>query len=35
MHKEIPVGKTEGKGPFGSRRYRWEENIRMDLRGIG
>jgi hypothetical protein len=31
----ILVGKPEGKRPFGRHRRRWEDNIRMDLRGIG
>jgi hypothetical protein len=29
---EILVGKPEGKRPLGGRRYRREDNIRMDLR---
>jgi hypothetical protein len=29
------VGKSEGKGPRGGPRRRWEDNIRMDLREIG
>jgi hypothetical protein len=29
------VGKPEGKRPLGRPRHRWEDNIRMDLRGIG
>jgi hypothetical protein len=31
----VLVGKPEGKRPFGRCRCRWEDNIRMDLRGIG
>jgi hypothetical protein len=31
----ILVGKPEGKRPVGKPRYRWEDNIRMDLREIG
>jgi hypothetical protein len=27
--------KPEGKRPLGRPRRRWEDNIRMDLRGIG
>jgi len=27
----ILLRKTEGKRPLGRSRYRWEENIRMDL----
>jgi len=26
-------GKPEGNRPLGRRRRRWEDNIRMDLRG--
>jgi hypothetical protein len=29
------MGKAEGKRPLGSPRHRWEDNIEMDLRGIG
>jgi hypothetical protein len=32
---KILVGKHEGKRPLGRPRYRWEDNIRMDLREIG
>jgi hypothetical protein len=31
----ILVGKPQGKIPLGRPRRRWEDNIRMDLRGIG
>jgi hypothetical protein len=31
----ILVGEPEGKRPPGRPRRRWEDNIRMDLRGIG
>jgi hypothetical protein len=31
----ILVGKPEGKRPLGRPRCRWEDNIRMDLRGMG
>jgi hypothetical protein len=31
----ILVRKPEGKGPLGRPRYRWEDNIRMNLREIG
>jgi len=31
----ILVGKPEGKRPRGRLRYRWEDNIKMDLREIG
>jgi hypothetical protein len=30
----ILVGKPEGKRPLGIPRYRWEDNIKMDLREI-
>jgi hypothetical protein len=29
------VGKHEGKSPLGRPGYRWEDNIKMDLREIG
>ena len=29
------TGKPAGKGPLGSPRRRWEDNIRMDLEEIG
>jgi hypothetical protein len=29
------VAKPEGKRPLGKPRRRWEDNIRMDLRGKG
>jgi hypothetical protein len=28
-------GRPEGKRPLGRPRYRWEDNIKMDLRGTG
>jgi hypothetical protein len=31
----ILVGKPEGKRPLGRQRRRWEDNIIIDLRGIG
>jgi hypothetical protein len=31
----ILVGKPEGKRPLGRPRCRWEDGIRMDLRGTG
>jgi hypothetical protein len=33
IHKML-VEKPEGKRPLGSRRRRWEDGIRMDLREI-
>jgi hypothetical protein len=29
------VGKPEGRRPLGRCRHRWEDNIKMDLRGFG
>jgi hypothetical protein len=29
------VGKSEGKRPLGRQKYRWVDNIKMDLIGIG
>ena len=29
------MGKSEGKRPFGRPRYRWEDNIKMDLKEVG
>ena len=34
MHKVL-VGKPEGKRPLGRPRYRWEDNIKMDLQEVG
>jgi hypothetical protein len=31
----VLVGKPEGKRPLGRPRYRWEDNIKMDLQEIG
>jgi hypothetical protein len=31
----ILVGKPEGKRSLGRPRHRWEDNIRMELRGTG
>ena len=31
----VLVGKPEGRIPLGRPRYRWEENIKMDLQGVG
>jgi hypothetical protein len=30
----ILVGRPEGRRPLGRPRYRWEDNIKMDLREI-
>ena len=34
VHKVL-VGKPEGKRPLGRPRHRWEDNIMMDLQGVG
>ena len=34
VHKVL-VGKPEGKRPLGRPRYRWEDNIKMDLEDVG
>ena len=34
VHKVL-VGKLEGKRPLGRPRHRWEDNIKMDLLGVG
>jgi hypothetical protein len=31
----ILVGKPEGKGPLGTLRRRWKDNIKMDLQELG
>jgi hypothetical protein len=31
---KVLVGKPEGKMPLGRPRRRWEDGVRMDLRGI-
>jgi len=31
----VLVGKLEGKRPIGRPRHRWEDNIKMDLQGVG
>jgi len=31
----VLMGKTEGKGPIGRPRRRWEDNIKMDLQEVG
>ena len=30
----VLVGKREGKRPFGRAKYRWEDNIKMDLQEV-
>jgi len=31
----VLVGKPKGKRPLGRPRYRWEDNIKMDLQEVG
>ena len=31
----VAVGKPVGKGPLGRPRNRWEDNIKIDLQGVG
>jgi hypothetical protein len=31
----ILVGRPEGRRPLGRPRRRWEDNIKMDLQGVG
>jgi hypothetical protein len=31
----VLVGRPEGKRPFGRRRHKWEDNIKMDLQEVG
>jgi hypothetical protein len=31
----ILVGRPEGRQPLGGPRRRWEDNIKMDLEGVG
>jgi hypothetical protein len=31
----VLVGKSEGNRPLGRPRYRWENNIKMDLQEVG
>jgi len=31
----VLMGKPEGKRPLGRPRYRWEDNIKMDLQEMG
>jgi len=30
----VLVGKSEGKRPFGRHRFRWDDNIKMDLQEV-
>ena len=32
---KVLVGRPEGKRPLGRLRRRWEDNIRMNLQGVG
>jgi hypothetical protein len=29
------VGKPEGKEPLGRPTYRWDDNVKIDVRGMG
>jgi hypothetical protein len=31
----VLLGKSEGKSPIGSPRYRWEDNFKMNLQEVG
>jgi hypothetical protein len=31
----VLVGKPEGKRPLGRLRHSWEDNIKMDIKGVG
>ena len=31
----VLVGNPDGKRPFGRRRHRWEDNIKIDLQEVG
>jgi hypothetical protein len=31
----VLVGKSKGKRPLGRPRFRWEDNIKMDLQKVG
>jgi hypothetical protein len=33
--KKILVKKPQGKRPLGRPKHRWEDNIKVDLKGIG
>jgi hypothetical protein len=34
VHRML-VGKPEGERPFGRLRRRWEDNVKMDVQGVG
>jgi len=34
-HIRVLVAKPEGKRPLGRPRRRWEDNIKLDLQGVG
>jgi hypothetical protein len=34
VHRVL-VGKPEGRRPLGRPRFRWEDNIKMDLQEVG
>jgi hypothetical protein len=31
----VSVGRPDGKRPFGTPRFRWEDNIKMELQEVG
>jgi len=35
VHTVFGWGNLKGKGPIGRRRFRWEDNIKMDLQEVG
>ena len=35
VHTGVSVGKLEGKRPPGRHKRRWEENVKMDIQGVG
>jgi hypothetical protein len=32
---QFTVGKSEGKGPLGRPKRKWEDNIKMEVREVG
>jgi hypothetical protein len=32
---QVLVGQPEGKRPLGKPKYRWEDNVKMDLQEVG
>jgi len=35
IYRVLVVGKSAGKRPLGRPRHRWEDNIKMNLQGVG